>query len=408
MSLAAFLRDDARWLAAGALLAFASSFGQTFFIAAFAGAWRAEFGLSHGQWGAIYMAATVTSAAVLTQAGRLADHVPTRRLAFFILCGFASVALAVSAASAWWMLLPLVFGLRFCGQGMLSHVAIVSMGKWFRARRARAVAVAALGFSVGEAVLPAAALAALGAFGWRAAWLAVAGVLLLVIAPAFLAILRRERIPVSAPGDAPIPDGMGGRSWTRAEMLRHWLFWAILPGVAGPPWVGTVVFFQTVHLTEIKGWDPVAYAGLAFPAFSAVSIATSFVAGWAADRWGAVRLLPVYLLGWAAGAVALSLAESLSGAVLAFALAGIGTGAVSVVHGAIFAELYGPRWLGGVKAVAFAVAVLASALGPGLSGAMLDGGIGFEAQLIGMGAFLALTSLWLLPVSRRARQELAA
>ena len=49
-----FLRENAPFLAAGALLAFSSSFGQTFLISAYAGVIRDEFGLSHGQWGAIY------------------------------------------------------------------------------------------------------------------------------------------------------------------------------------------------------------------------------------------------------------------------------------------------------------------------------------------------------------------
>ena len=40
-SLIPFRRVNARWLIAGVLLMFASSFGQTFFIAVFAGAIRA-------------------------------------------------------------------------------------------------------------------------------------------------------------------------------------------------------------------------------------------------------------------------------------------------------------------------------------------------------------------------------
>jgi hypothetical protein len=38
-----FLRANAPWLAAGFLLTFASSFGQTFFIAVFVGEIRADF-----------------------------------------------------------------------------------------------------------------------------------------------------------------------------------------------------------------------------------------------------------------------------------------------------------------------------------------------------------------------------
>ena len=51
--------------------------------------------------------------------------------------------------------LPVViFALRLCGQGMTSHIAVVAMARWFDAERGRALSIAALGFSVGEAVLP--------------------------------------------------------------------------------------------------------------------------------------------------------------------------------------------------------------------------------------------------------------
>ena len=67
-----FLRRNASWLAAGALLSFLSSFGQTFSISVFAGEIRGECGLTHGGWGAIYSLATMASAAVVT--GALIDR----------------------------------------------------------------------------------------------------------------------------------------------------------------------------------------------------------------------------------------------------------------------------------------------------------------------------------------------
>ena len=402
MTFLRFARDNAPWLGAGALLAGASGFGQTFFIALYAGVWRQEFGLSHGDWGAIYMVATLTSAAVLTQAGRLADLWRIRSVAFFVLVAFALVCVGVSQLSAWWMLPPLIFGLRFCGQGMLTHLSVVAMGKWFRANRARAMAVAGLGFSIGEAVLPAAALALIAAIGWRGSWLIAAGALVFVVLPVLALLLRRERSPQQV-AEQVVSPGMEGRHWTRGEMVRHWMFWAILPAIVGTSWIGTVVFFQIIHLTNVKSWDVIAYAALAYPAYSAATMGASFAIGWAADRFGAVGLLPVYLLGWAVGVALLGGVGPLWAGALALAVAGVGSGGVSIVHGALFAELYGTRWLGGIKAIAAAMMVVGSALGPGASGALLDLGVGFETQCFGMAAYLVTVSLWFVFVSRKAR-----
>ncbi|MEM7546368.1 MAG: MFS transporter [Pseudomonadota bacterium] len=383
-------------------MAFSTSFGQTFFIAIYAGAWREEFALSHGEWGAIYMVATLSSAAILTQSGRLADAFRARSVALCLYLGFALIAVMMAYVTSPLMLAFLVFGLRFCGQGMLSHLAIASMARWFRARRARAVAIASLGFSAGDAVLPAATVALIAAIGWRSSWLVVAALLALVIAPTLMILLRRERSPRSVAANTLSP-GLGGAQWTRKTMLRHWLFWALLPGLIGPGWIGTVVFFQIVHLTEVKGWALIDYAGFAYPTYSACAVLASFAFGWAADRFGVVRLLPVYLLGWAAGTILMAMAQSLSAGVVALAAAGIGTGGTSIVMGALFAELYGTRWIGGIKAITAAVMVLASALGPGVSGALLDSGVTFEVQLLAMGLYLLAVSLLFVAVAARVR-----
>ena len=73
MSYFAFVRENLRWLLAGLLLTFFSSFGQTFFISLVAGDLRSAFDLSHGEFGGLYMAATLLSAASLTVIGKVVD-----------------------------------------------------------------------------------------------------------------------------------------------------------------------------------------------------------------------------------------------------------------------------------------------------------------------------------------------
>ena len=155
MTFLRFVRENLRWLMAGLTLAFASSFGQTYFIGLFSGEIRREYDLSDGDWGLLYTGATLLSAAILIQAGKLADRYTTRSLAAAVIGLYALIVLAMAANGSWILLILIVAGLRFCGQGMMSHLAMTAMGRWFRASRGRAVAVAGLGFSLGEAVLAA-------------------------------------------------------------------------------------------------------------------------------------------------------------------------------------------------------------------------------------------------------------
>lgn len=72
------LRPDMRWLSSGFVLTFCSCFGQTYFIALFAGYLKADLAISDGMFGSLYTAGTIASAALLMWAGKFADQVPIR------------------------------------------------------------------------------------------------------------------------------------------------------------------------------------------------------------------------------------------------------------------------------------------------------------------------------------------
>ena len=180
-----FALRNRRLLAFGFLMALGSSFGQTFFIGIFTPSIEASFGLSHSQWGSIYMAGTLMSAATLTFTGRWIDNLELRTYALLV-CGFLAVACAAAAFSPTaWFLIPMIFMLRQAGQGLASHTAVTGMVKYFRRDRGKAVALATLGFPMGRALLPVATVALIAAIGWRETY-AVCAVLVLVVLKVFL------------------------------------------------------------------------------------------------------------------------------------------------------------------------------------------------------------------------------
>ncbi len=260
-----FLRRNASFLFAGVLLTFSSSYGQTFFISIFAGEIRGAFGLSNGAWGAIYTIGTTLSALSMVWAGTLTDRFRVRGLAVFVMGGLAlaclaMAGLAMAAVPSAALLVLVIFALRFAGQGMMVHLAVVAMARWFVGARGRALSISSLGPALGQSVLPLAFVAAMGSVDWRWLW-AFAGLLVALTLPVVLVLLRQERTPQSLAmgGQAA---GMDGRHWTRGKVLRHPLFWAVVPALIGPPAWGTSVFFHQVHLTEVKGWALVDFVAL--------------------------------------------------------------------------------------------------------------------------------------------------
>ncbi len=382
-----YLRNNATWLGAGVLLTFMSSFGQTFFISIFSGEIRAAFGLSHGAWGGLYSLGTTVSAVAMIWAGGLTDIFRVRVLGPAVLAGLALATVAM-AMNTWLVLLPVVvFLLRLFGQGMSTHLALVAMARWFTATRGKALAIASVGFSVGEALLPVTFVAAMVLLDWRWLWVIAAGVSLLGI-PILLRLLRQERTPQSLSSEYSAT-GMEGRHWTRKETIFHPLFWFMAPALLGPSAFITAFFFHQVHLADTKGWQHIELVAL-FPVFTSVSLLSMFAAGWALDKWGTARIMPFYQLPMAVGFGIVGLTSSIGGAMLALMFLALTVGANSTLPSAFWAEFYGTRHIGAIKAMATAVMVLGSAIGPGLTGVLIDLGMPLDIQFLWIGGFFVL------------------
>ena len=238
-----------------------------------------------------------------------------------MLLALACTAMALNPSV---LLLPVViFALRFTGQGMASHVALVAMARWFIATRGRALAIATLGFQAGEAILPLSFVALKRLFAWHDLWLGVA-VLVLACIPLLMLLLRQERTPQSMAEFNSAP-GMEGRHWTRTQVLRHPLVWRLLPGLAGFSALGTSFWFHQVHYAAEKGWDHLSLVAV-FPLGTAAFIASTASYGWALDRVGAARLMPVYLLPLALGFSLLAFAPAVWVAALGVICMGIAGG----------------------------------------------------------------------------------
>ena len=403
-----FLRANARWLAGGILLMFCSSFGQTFFIGLFAGEIRAEFGLSHGGFGAIYMAGTIASAVTMIWLGTAVDRYPPVRIAIVILAGLATTCLVMAVTGNWIVLLVVIFGLRLFGQGMMTQIAMTATGRWFVANRGRAIAISMLGYDLGVAALPATVVVLMAIAGWRQTWVLAAIFLLLLAIPVLRQLFATERTPASTLEEQE-QRHRPARDWSRAEVLADPAFWIINLGMLGPPFIGTAIMFHQIHLVESKGWALGLFAA-AYPLYAGTTVIMALVCGWAIDRFGAARLLPMFLISLTAGLAVLSGFQSWIAIPIFMILYGINSAFMSTLNGALWPEIYGTRNLGAIRSVVVALMVFSSALGPGLVGWLIDRSVNLDVQFIAMGCYCAAVSVLLYFVGRhiRVRTELAS
>ena len=379
-----FLINNRLFLLAGFLLTFTSSFGQTYFISLFAAEIKGAFGLSDGSWGGIYTIGTTLSAITMIWAGALTDRFRVRQLSLGVMILLALACVAMSLVPNGFLLIFVIYALRLMGQGMLSQLGAVAMSRWFIATRGRALSLSSMGFAVGQAVLPIIFVALLATVDWRNLWL-LAAVCIVVLIPVMQMLLQQERTPQSMADDTQSL-GMGGRHWTRGEMLRHPLFYILIPLVLGPSAWGTALFFQQVHLTEVKGWSLVSFVAL-MPIYTVASIAFTFITGWAVDRIGVKWIVPFQMIPFGISFLVLAYADTIFMAGVGLVIFGIGQGTQGTATSAFWAVFYGTRNLGAIKAAAAALMVFGSAIGPGITGAFIDFGVDFPNQMIPIAFF---------------------
>ena len=385
-----FLKQNARWIAGGFLLTLFSSFGQTFFIGLSGEELRTKFDLTDGEFGLLYMVATLASALTLPCLGTVLDRMPGWKVARFVIPVLALACLLIAHAPSVLLLVAALYLLRLFGQGMMTHIALTEIGRWYAANRGRATSLVVPGHQLGEAVLPVTFTVIAMSYGWQSAWLGGAILLMVFAWPAILWLWQVERTPSGAAETAR--PARTARDWTRAEVIRDPWLYALLIGVLAPPFIGTTVFFHQDYFIELRGYDPLAFAA-AFPMMAVTTLVFALISGSIIDRFGAVTLLPFFLLPLAVASAAAGLLTPIWGIYVFMVLMGISYGFTSTLLGALWPEVYGLGHLGAIRSVIVAAMVFATALGPGLTGLLIDNGIGLPAQLIVMTGWCLLACL---------------
>ncbi|MBF0247520.1 MAG: MFS transporter, partial [Alphaproteobacteria bacterium] len=259
MDTLSFLWTNKRFLAFGLMCTLASNFGQTFFIALFGDQFRAEFALSHGDFGAVYGLATLASAAVILWAGKLVDRVDLRLFAGAVFLGLAASAGLLTVANHVALMGVAFVGLRLFGQGLLRHTAVVSQARYFEAARGRAMSVVGLGYPIAEATFPALVVLVLAAHSWRDAWGGIALYVLVLHLPVAMWMLRghgeRHAELERRLKDAEAKSGKVEEPLTQRRILADWRFQLIVPAALMPPFMMTGLFFHQLAIAGAKGWD---------------------------------------------------------------------------------------------------------------------------------------------------------
>ena len=363
------------------------------------------FGLTHGEFGRLYMFATLASALCIPFFGRLIDVVQAHRMVALVVPILAGAALLAGYASSLPTLILAIFLLRLFGQGMMTNIALTSTARWFVTQRGRAVSLVVLGHQGGEATIPLAFAALAIAYGYSIGWLAAAIALIVIGLPFAYWCYRTPRaLPRSASASLReqlgLPDTQPSMqtevlpkvpSWTRGQVLRDPIFWVLLAGVLAPAFIGTTIFYHQNYLTALHSWPPQLFA-MSLLVMALTTVCCALITGAAIDRLSATFILPYFLLPLGGACFVLAYSGPEITLFILMVLLGISYGIASTLFGALWPEIYGLANLGAVRSITVSAAVLATAIGPGVTGTLIDLGMSLPAQMIFLGVYCFLAA----------------
>lgn len=367
----AFARRHARALAFGALHSFYSAPGQTFCIGLFVTSFGDDFGLDPAGVGALYLGATLASAATLLFVGHWIDHI---RLVYFsaaVVVGIGIACLVTASVVGPATLFLAFYLLRLTGQGLMVHVEATATARAFERQRGQALGLTALGIPLAEVVFPPLAVAGIATIGWRTTYALIGVVALAVLLPLTQWLLRGI-------ARGPREEGRADGAFRRlidglVVLLRSRYVWAALPAMAISPFYATAIMFHITNIAGIRGW-PVGLVAASFPVMAVANVTGLFISGQVIDRVSARKLFLVQTLPLLCGVMVLGLVTDSWALPVTMGLIGFSGGLSKTTLTAMWAELFGTETLGTIRSAVAMYMVFASALAPFVLGAALAAG----------------------------------
>lgn len=398
-----FIARNSRFLGFGIVLAFLSSFGQTYFIGVYRPPIAQEFGLSNSDFGLYYLLITIVSAAGLNRLGHIIDRASLVPYTLALLVATALACAAVGLSYAFPAVVLALMAVRLMGQGMLTHAAMTSMSRYYDRNRGLAVAIAGLGFPLGQALLPPLAVFLMEGYAWRTGWLLFAGALVVVAAPLVMWLLKGQQNRHATwlhqqQMDNDASEGVAVVHQRRRDVLRDRRFYLMLPAlIAGPFWI-TAAFFFAAEFGGHANMSLYAYTQY-YGFYAAGSVAAPFLGGLLVDRFGGRHLMPLYPPLFGLSLLVIMLIPGAIGVVAFMAIMGLGAGITLPINNAVWAELYGTRYLGEIKSLATSLVVVSTALAPFLVGVTLDADIPLTTVMFYGAIYCFLATILVVPVA---------
>ena len=388
----------------GFIFTFFSSFGQSFFLGLFNSSIRDTLSITQGQFGSIYASATLLSSFLLIWVGKKIDDIDIFKFAFFVTLLLSFSCFFFSKISSVIFLFIAIFLMRFSGQGMMSHTATTTISRYFTKSRGKALSTCWFGLSTAEFILPILIVYLLTITTWQNIWISIS-ILVLIFLPitSFFLIKKLNFESREETNEKDLKD-RNIKQWKRIEVLKDYRFYIICLNMLAMPWIATGVFVYQSFITESKEWGTFVIAQ-SFMVYSILSVVTLLISGFLIDRFTSRKLLIFMNLPLMFSVIVLFYFNSTISAFVFLGLIGISNGFANVLGSSTWAEIYGVKHIGSIKALTTALMVFSTAFGTALFGLLIDKGFSIEDIALVSLVYMSISLILLFLVKNKLNPQ---
>jgi predicted MFS family arabinose efflux permease len=378
----------------GFIFTFFSSFGQSFFLGLFNQSIRETISITHGQFGSIYASATLLSSIVLVWIGKKIDDVNILKFASYVIIFLSVSSFIFSKISSVVFLFIGIFLMRLAGQGLTTHTATTTISRYFSKNRGRALSTCWLGLSLAEFIMPVLIVFLLTFTEWRDIWISISIIIILILPVTAYSLVKNIKLDTREHNTNVNEVQKEIKQWKRKEVIKDYRFYIICMTMLAMPWIATGSFVYQSFISSSKGWGAYTIAQ-SFMVYSILSVITLFLSGFLIDKFSSRKLLIYMNIPLLFAAFVLFYFDSPISSFFFLGLIGISNGLANVLGSSTWAEIYGVKYIGSIKALTTALMVFSTAFGTALFGILIDFGFSIEQIAIVSGAYI-LCSIILL------------
>ena len=281
----------------------------------------------------------------------------------------------------------------------MSHTSTTTISRFFEKSRGKALSTIWFGLSTAEFILPVLITYFFLIYSWRTVWQGIAILIILFLPFVILNTIKSVKLDSREVDLNPNDKKLKIKSWSRRDVLKDYRFFIISLNMLAMPWIATGVFVYQSFISDSKMWA-IYTIPKAFMVYSITSIATLFISGFLVDKFTGRKLILYMNLPLLFALITLFYFNHEIFAYVFLGLIGVSNGLANILGSSTWAEIYGVKFIGSIKALTTAFMVFSTAFGTAVFGLLIDNGFTIE-NIAFVGSAYVVVSLVLLILIRK-------